>query len=91
MNKHFILICTRRKFLQINWLPIRFLATLESPNHQTNLTSASKHKRLKTFLERKYQRLVEEAYNLKYTDAGTSDILTYEALKLDQKLKFLQF
>lgn len=68
----------------------KFLATLESPN-RNNLTSASKHKRLKNFLERKYQRLVEEAYNLKYTDASTSDILTFEALKLDQKLKFLQF
>ncbi|MEQ3655727.1 MAG: Lacal_2735 family protein [Dokdonia sp.] len=54
------------------------------------MNSAKKHKRIKNFMERKYQRLVEEAYNLKYTDASTSDILTYEALKIDQKLKFLE-
>ncbi len=50
-----------------------------------------KHKRLKTFMERKHKRLVEEAYNLKFTDHEKSDVLTYEALKLDQKIKFLQF
>lgn len=41
-------------------------------------------------MQRKYMRLIEEAYNIRYTDSGMSDVLTYEALKLDQKLKFLQ-
>lgn len=50
-----------------------------------------KQKRLKSDLEYKYGKLIEEAYNLKFTDDGRSDVLTYEALKLDQKLKFLQF
>ncbi len=55
------------------------------------MTTPSKHIRLKKYLERKHKRLIEEAYNLKYTDSSLSDVLTYEALQLDQKLKFLQF
>jgi len=55
------------------------------------MTANSKHKRLKRFMKRKYNRLVEEAYNVQYTDAPLSDVLTYEALKLDQKLKFLKY
>ncbi len=47
--------------------------------------------RLKEYLERKHRRLIEEAYNVKYTDSSLSDVLTYEALQLDQKLKFLEF
>ena len=44
-----------------------------------------------SFLESKYRKLVEEAYNLKYIDSSQSDILSYEALQLDQKIKFLRF
>lgn len=55
------------------------------------MNAASKHKRLKSYLERKYSKLIEEAYNLKYTDHERSDVLTFEALQLDQKLKFLEF
>lgn len=55
------------------------------------MTAQSKHKRIKSYMERKYRKLVEEAYNVKYTDHELSDVLSYEALKLDQKLKFLQF
>jgi len=55
------------------------------------MTETSKQQHLKDFMERKYRKLIEEAYNLKYTDHALSDVLTYEALQLDQKLKFLQF
>ncbi len=44
----------------------------------------------KEYLEKKYKRLIEEAYNLRYTDMGQSDILTYEASQIDLRLKFLQ-
>ena len=53
--------------------------------------TTTKHIRFKEYLERKHKRLIEEAYNIKYTDSSLSDVLTYEALQLDQKLKFLQF
>ncbi len=55
------------------------------------MIAASKHQRLKSFMERKYKRLVEEAYNYEYTDHSLSDVCTFEALKLDQKLKFLKY
>ena len=45
----------------------------------------------KRFLEQKYRRLLEEAYNLQYTDHSLSDILTYEALQLRNKISFLRF
>lgn len=54
------------------------------------MTVQAKHQRYHSFLERKYKRLVEEAYNLQYTDHSLSDILTYEALHLYQKIRFLQ-
>ncbi len=44
----------------------------------------------KDYLVCKYKRLVEDAYNLKFVDAGLSDILSFEALKIDQKIKFLR-
>lgn len=55
------------------------------------MKTISKHIQCKEYLERKHKRLIEEAYNLEFTDASMSDVLTYEALQLDQKLKFLQF
>lgn len=55
------------------------------------MTTQSKHIEFKKYLEQKYKRLIEEAYNLEFTDASLSDVLTYEALQLDQKLKFLKF
>lgn len=55
------------------------------------MNSDSKHKQLWPYLQQKHKNLVEEAYNLKYTNHERSDILTFEALQLDQKLKFLQF
>ena len=42
-------------------------------------------------MQRKHQKLVEESYNLMYTDHAKSDVLTYEALQLDKKMKFLKF
>ncbi len=54
------------------------------------MMSVSKHERIRSYMERKHRKLVEEAYNLKYTDHERSDVLTFEALQLDQKLKFLQ-
>ncbi|MFT6601537.1 MAG: adenine/guanine phosphoribosyltransferase-like PRPP-binding protein [Dokdonia donghaensis] len=54
-------------------------------------TVASKHKRLKSFMQRKHKKLVEESYNIMYTDHEKSDVLTYEALQLDKKIKFLKF
>ena len=54
------------------------------------MTSDDKQSTLKNYIERKHSKLVEEAYNVQYTDHELSDILTYEALQLDQKLKFLQ-
>lgn len=54
------------------------------------MTAAAKHKRYKSYLERKHKKLVEEAYNIKYTDHSLSDILTYDALRLHQKLTFFQ-
>ena len=54
------------------------------------MKTSSKHVQVKEYLERKHKRLTEEAYNVKYTDASLSDVLTFEALKLDKKLKFLQ-
>ena len=44
---------------------------------------------MKRFLERKYGRLIEESYNLKYTEDSKSDVLAFEAIQLEQKLKFL--
>ena len=41
------------------------------------------------FLIIKYKKLVE-AYNLKFVDSSLSDILSFEALKIDQKIKFLR-
>ncbi|MFT5890598.1 MAG: hypothetical protein ACI9Y7_000691 [Dokdonia sp.] len=55
------------------------------------MKTTSKHIQFKEYLEKKHKRLIEEAYNVKYTDSSLSDVLTYEALQLDQKLKFLQF
>ncbi len=55
------------------------------------MNAIAKQKRLKSYLERKYMKVVEEAYNIKYTDHEKSDVLAYEALQLDKKLKFLQF
>lgn len=55
------------------------------------MKTKTKHENYQSFLERKYSRLVEEAYNLQYTDHGLSDILTYEALNLYQKITFLKF
>ncbi len=55
------------------------------------MTSNEKHKRYHSFLEHKYKRLIEEAYNVQFTDHSLSDILTFEALHLHQKMKFLQF
>ena len=54
------------------------------------MSSTLKHERIRSFMERKHRKLTEEAYNLKYTDDERSDVLTFEALQLDQKLKFLQ-
>ncbi|TVZ51721.1 Lacal_2735 family protein [Dokdonia sp. Hel_I_53] len=53
------------------------------------MSSISKHQRIRNYMERKHRKLVEEAYNLQYTDHERSDVLTFEALQLDQKLKFL--
>jgi len=44
----------------------------------------------KEYLEKKYRRLVEEAYNVRFTDMSESDILTFEASQIDLRLKFLQ-
>jgi len=49
-----------------------------------------RHKRYKNYLERKYKKLIEEAYNVQYTDHSLSDILTYDALRLRHKLSFFQ-
>lgn len=54
------------------------------------MTTTTKHKRYYRFLELKYKRLIEEAYNIQYTDHSRSDILTFEALNLRQKIVFLQ-
>lgn len=54
------------------------------------MISNVKQERYKNFLERKYKRLVEEAYNIQYTDHGLSDILSFEALSLYQKITFLK-
>lgn len=54
------------------------------------MKTEAKHKRYASFLENKYKRLVEEAYNIRYTDHSLSDILMYEALRIDQKMRFLQ-
>jgi len=37
-----------------------------------------------------YKQLTEEAYNLFFTDTSLSDILSYEASLLYQKITFLQ-
>lgn len=55
------------------------------------MNAASKHKYLHLYLQQKHKKIVEEAYNLMYTDHELSDVLTFEALQIDQKLKFLQF
>lgn len=55
------------------------------------MITETKHKRYLNFLERKYKRLVEEAYNVQYTDHSLSDILSFEALNLRQKITYLQF
>jgi len=54
-------------------------------------TTKTNQNNYKEYLENEQKRLIEEAYNVKYTDSSLSDILIYEALKLDQQLKFLQF
>ena len=50
----------------------------------------TKQLRYQSFLERKYKRLIEESYNIQFTDHGLSDILTYEAMQIDQKMRFLR-
>lgn len=50
-----------------------------------------KQQRYHSFLQRKYQRLLEESYNVKYTDHSLSDVLAFEALRLHQKMEFLRF
>lgn len=55
------------------------------------MNTASKHKQLYLYLKLEHKILIEEAYNIMYTDHELSDILSFEALQLDQKLKFLQF
>lgn len=54
------------------------------------MSTNDKHKRYQNFLDQKYKRLVEEAYNIQYTDHSLSDILTFEALRIYQKIKFLK-
>ncbi len=81
--------------LHFKHLTINFLRKFNKNQIVTPITQSmktiSKHIQFKEYLERKHKRLIEEAYNLEYTDASLSDVLTYEALQLDQKLKFLQF
>jgi len=50
----------------------------------------SQHINYRNFLEQKYRRLVEEAYNLQFTDHSLSDILTFEAMQIYQKINFLR-
>ncbi len=54
------------------------------------METTAKQKRYKNYLERKYKKLIEEAYNVQYTDHSLSDILTYDALRLRHKLSFFQ-
>ncbi|WP_460218393.1 Lacal_2735 family protein [Psychroserpens sp. MEBiC05023] len=41
-------------------------------------------------LENKYTQFIEEAYNVKQTDMGLSDILFFEARKLKQRILSLK-
>lgn len=52
--------------------------------------SEIKHKELKRELTIKHRRLLEEAYSIKYTEDSLSDVLTFEAIQLENKLRFLQ-
>lgn len=55
------------------------------------MQQVSKQDRYHSFLEQKYKRLIEESYNLRYTDHSLSDILAFEALRLYKKMQYLHF
>ncbi len=49
---------------------------------------------LKTYtqrLEERYKRLIEKAYNFKYTDSALSDFAEFKAKKLKEKINRIKF
>ncbi|SEQ42293.1 hypothetical protein SAMN05421824_1601 [Hyunsoonleella jejuensis] len=42
-------------------------------------------------LNKKYKKLIEEAYNFRQTDASLSDVSEYKAIKLLNKLNKLKY
>jgi len=42
-------------------------------------------------LEERYKRLVEKAYNFKYTDSGLSDLAAFKAARLLRKINRIKF
>lgn len=49
---------------------------------------------LKTYtqqLEEKYKRLLEKAYNFKYTDSSLSDFAAFKAKRLKEKINRIKF
>lgn len=53
------------------------------------VASKIKRKFNKAQMVKRYQRLVEKAYNLRQTDAGLSDFFDFEASKLLEKINQL--
>lgn len=42
-------------------------------------------------LEERYKRLVEKAYNFKHTDSALSDLASFKATRLLQKINRIKF
>jgi len=55
------------------------------------MNNSSKIKEHQSKLLKQYNQLIEDAYNIRQTDAALSDILEYRALKLLNKLNRLKF
>ncbi len=55
------------------------------------MNQSKKIKANRRVLLKKYQRLIEDAYNFRQTDAAKSDISEYRALRLLDKLNRLKF
>lgn len=68
-----------------------FLTIFNSINQTHLVDSFLNIKRQKSKLQKKYKKLIEEAYNFRQTDHALSDISEYRALKLLDKLNKLTY
>ncbi|GAA3782248.1 hypothetical protein GCM10022271_13170 [Corallibacter vietnamensis] len=55
------------------------------------MNNVSKIKKREFKLQKRYKRLVEQAYNLRQTDCAESDISEFNAIKLLNKINKLKY